>query len=443
MASPNKKFTDHNLKIFYRGFLKHYQECSSKIPRASIGSIYDEMFAAVQSTVDSQYGTLYHLDQSEKIKVYQAFNALFYASPLYNKLSRGEKESFQPTRPAFDSTRIVVIQQSQYYSSYNDPFFSWLLLRNLSPSYFANSSSVFSGGGILHTHSSKKVDADAAKGIALLIAVALIAFTAILAFIALSYMLYHFANNAERVWYGEGWLKAALTLATTIGFGAASAWLSATFATAPLVALAIAAGLNPIGVVLFSIISLTLIGAGVANLVTNLIYDSTATKINSDAMDPSDPKRFALSDSEELVLIRKGIDPIKVKCAIVALRSEIAAKSKNEHTIPSFFSRHYGGKTEVQPLLDQVRKLKRGEIQNVSVGDFSFDCRMTLMQQAVHPPKEAYPDSAPDFAPPAYDDYLKSQVLPVGYNVTPSAPPFESESILYPEPRGFAPACYQ
>ena len=82
-----------------------------------------------------------------------------------------------------------------------------------------------------------------------------------------------------------------------------------------------------------------------------------------------------LQVAEEQSLVDNKLDPIKVKCAMIALRAEIAKELGNEKPIPSFLSRHFGDGAKVQELLQKVRHLRRGDIHVIEVGDLYFDCR--------------------------------------------------------------------
>jgi len=204
---------------------------------------------------------------------------------------------------------------------------------------------------------------------------------AVLTFIALYYMLTELADGIERIWYNEGWLKLALTMATAVGFGSAAVVLSLNFASAPLIAFALAVGLNPVGLVIGVTVILGIIAAGIGCIAMSQLHDVIDKKLNTDAIDPSDPYRFRLTDSDEKTLEAEGLDPITVKCALVALRAEIAQKQGNEQPLPSFFSRHFGKGRGVQDLLQKVRQLRQGDLPILEVGGLRFDCRINKEYQ--------------------------------------------------------------
>ena len=75
----------------------------------------------------------------------------------------------------------------------------------------------------------------------------------------------------------------------------------------------------------------------------------------------------------------KGIDSIKVKCVIVALRAEMG-------DIPIASKRGIFSSSrseETQRSLDLVRKLCREELLDVNVGEFCKDAPITLPQPQV------------------------------------------------------------
>lgn len=410
MFHSSTKFTDHNLKLFYGSLLIHYQQCMQKHSQ-NVVAIYNEMYLAVQYAVESPLGSLYNLEAGEKCKVYSAFNAIFYALPVYRNMPPQQKTAFNPSTPAFNEHTPYCINNYNNYDCYHWTSFDWLLLSTITHDSHSHAHHFSHGGRCWPSHqhghgSSSTNDEDCMKLIAILILAALAAFAVVLTCIALYYMLDEFANSLERIWYNEGWLKAALMLASSVAFGSGAAMLSLTFAAAPLIALAVAASINPVGVVIAATILLGFIGAGVGCFAMGFLYDSIDEKVNQDAIDPADSERFRLTAAEEHSLKNKGIDPIKVKCAIVALRGEMASLLGNAKPIPSFFTRHSSDGAEIQKLLQKVRDLRRGKIDTVEVGRLFFDCKM---------PQEVYQYSPHTF--------YSGAVLPPPYEAPSSLPP--------------------
>jgi hypothetical protein len=194
---------------------------------------------------------------------------------------------------------------------------------------------------------------------------------------ALYYIISEFLNSAERLWYNEGWLRAILMSAAALTFSSLTTTMMLIFASSPIVTLSIAANLNPAIILIISGLCLSILGASLGSFAINSVYDFIEKKTHVRAIDPSDPYRFRITEDEEDILVEKYLDPIKVKCALVALRVEINCVLQNDNAIPSFLSRHLGHQKskQVHSLLQNVRSLRRGELTEAIVGDLSFDCR--------------------------------------------------------------------
>ena len=414
MADLSNKFTDNKLKIFYANVLSHYKDCLKKgITKPA--DLCEEMYHSMDWAV--KFGGLRDLQPAEKLKVYDAFKAIFCALPVYPQLDENQRNNILKDKLPII---VTIIQEPKYIyrCSDNALLFQWVLLHQICYDVTYHSGGCFSQGSYLWgdcigstTHhggggsSSSSTDDNSGAGglLALLAGLAIIAIVvtaALLAMVALFYLLYQSLNSLERFWYGEGWLKAALMLATSVAFGSASTALALTLVAIPLTALAVLAGFNPLSLIIVTAVFMTLIGAGVACLITSLLYGLFST--NGHAIDPTDANRFALTANEEQNLRGKELDPMKVKCAIVALRVEMSATSNDrngsEKSIPSFWRRHCtsrGG--EIQKLLNQVRELRRGELTSVEVGNFKFDCRQESTYNTL--PAEPFDSVAP---PPSY-----------------------------------------
>jgi len=408
MPGLNTKFTDNNLKLFYANLLNHYQDCFKRSNPMDINAIYNEMYFAVRHTVESPEGSLYHLLPLEKNKVYESFNAIFRALPIYRNLSQEQYDDFNPQIPVYDPQIIYVVTPYRY--NCNDSLlFDWLLLSSISHNLQHHShhhgsfshGGGFSSGSFRHEHGGSSSNTDCGKLFALLLVIALAALAAVLTFIALYYILKQFADSLERFWFNEGWLKGMLMMASSIAFGAGTTALTFTLAAIPLIALATLAGLNPIGVVVTGAILLTIMGAAIGCYAMNLLYDSIDKKRNTDAMDPNDPCRYRLTATDEGKLIANNIDPIKAKCAMVALRAEIESLVGKDQPMPSFFSRHFGKGAKIQEKLQQLRELRNGELSEVKAGELVFDCSKVYPNSYQQP----VPGQQPSEPPPYYLHY--------------------------------------
>ncbi|WP_133135556.1 hypothetical protein [Legionella rowbothamii] len=371
-----RKFTDHNLMLFYGNVLQHYKDCTTR--HNDVTSIYNELFLAVQFSLESPHGNLHYLDSVEKAKVYKFFNAIFYALPIYKDLSEREQENFKPELPKFNA-EIKFVYNNYNHNCHDSFLFDWLLINSIIHDCHGHPGFPHGGfphGGFPadHGHGGNCFDTDS-EVLAALALLIMAAVAAVLASIAVYYMLNQFLEGAERFYYNEGWLKAALVLANSLAFGAGSTVLSLTFAAAPLTSLAIMAGFNPAIVVVTGAVLLSIIGAGIGAFAMNLLYRPLQTDKN--AIDPNDPLRFRLTANEEYNLASNGIDPSMVKLAIVALRSEIAKHlNSNNAEVPSFFSRKDKGMAKVNECLQKVRGLRSGTLTCVEVGGLIFDCQL-------------------------------------------------------------------
>jgi hypothetical protein len=400
MPHRSRKFTDSNLKLLYGNLLSHYKECTKKLGVSDVHSIYRELFLATQYAVESPQGSLYHLERREKEKVYTALHTIFYALPLFNRLPPDKQRCFNPARPRYNP-----LINPQYIYNCSDPkSFDWVTLnQNLNPfiPYLKQNSN----------QDEPVINVSKINGKVIgLIVVSLVFSVAILTLLAWYYLFHQLINSAERMWYNEGWLRAVLMSAAAITFSSVTTNLTLIFASSPILTIAFAAGINPISALIVSSVILASIGASLGAFLVNSLYDYMEKRAHPKSMEPSDPYRFMISEDEEDELIAKQIDPIKVKCALVALRLEInLVLNKAGHT-PSFLSRHLGSQKskQVQPLLQMVRGLRRGEVTEAQFGDLKFDCRLynspdtCLPQWELYPPILAHQDlmTAGEYTPP-------------------------------------------
>ncbi len=423
--------SDAQLRQLYFGIAKHYKECSERQPAMTIGAIYDELYNGVYYSVNSNATSLSQLDPAEKLKAFKVLNTFFYASPHFRAALPQQQANF--FRYGAPPAVIIHHYHGPRYCGNNDLLFTWLLLSSFNRPYYP-----YYGGQHhhnTHTHPNKKKDGTA-QIVALLILVALSAAAAALTFVALYYLLSECVNTSERFMYSEGWLQATLPCLGMAAGATAVALLSTLFVMAPLASLAMAAGLaNPIGIAIVGVVCLTIMGATAGCFITDQIQKYAIKKANSDALDPADPNRFTLTTEEAQVLINNGIDPIKVKCAIVALRAQIGDKP-----VPSLLTRSCCSAkgSEIQDCLNKVRQLRRGELAEVDVGSMHFDCKEDRVAYQPQPP--AYPIylSAPmqtGYAEGLYPNALHhgqvpQQPYPFGapvanYQRQPSAPPYD------------------
>ncbi|KTD75259.1 hypothetical protein [Legionella waltersii] len=381
MAGAKGKFTDNQLKLFLGQLLKHYQYCIKKEGGSlTIHEVYDELFKATQYALESPNGYFYHLDKQEKEKVYAYFEAIFRSTPLFTSLPVQKQYSFKPNRISFNASSPFTLNEYNNYFCDETTSMSWSIVNAIA--YHCHKMDLY----VRNKQPSAKNDQEesdenGSAWMIILVIIGIAAFGAVLTIASLYYMFHHFLEGTERMWYGEGWVKAALMMASTLGFGGASAGLMIGFATPILTTLAISAGLNPLIAIIVVTTCVSIIGAGIASLGLSVLYDLIDKRIHSSSMDPCDPYRFRLTEEDEKRLLEKHIDPIKVKCAMIALRSEIAKQLGSDEEMPSFLSRHLGEGRKIQGILNQVRELRSGNATVIHVGDLSFDCRIPVVTE--------------------------------------------------------------
>lgn len=409
------KLTDNQLAQLYLGLSKDFKELHAK--GYDVNTIYNHLYSRLQYTFTDRHSAFYGFDLENQQAAFGVLNTFFSACPTYRKLPDLEKKDFFQ-KPV----QIIVIQNYEHhYCSGPDPFFNWLMLS----SFMAHS---HHGGGVYggshhHGHGSNSNS----EGLAYLVLIVLALLAAVATLIALYYLFSQFLNSMERFVYNEGWLQATITVASMLG-GAAAGGLFGTFvASFPLIALAIAAGIsNPIGIAIGGIVCLTIIGAAISCGLTKLIQNKIIENKNKDALDPQDPYRFALTDKEAEHLRDLNIDPIRVKCAIVAIREQMGEKR-----VSSLLNRLFVN-SEQQALLKLVRQLRRGDLTQVTVGEMNFDLNFPLPWY--YNPTPVY---QPASQPAAYNPQFHSP----SYN--PSTQPtthyHPNTEPLYPDLAAYAP----
>lgn len=377
MAGVKGKFTDNNLKHFLGHLLKHYQDCINRENPPSLHEVYTELFQATQYAIESPNGSLYYLDKFEKNKVYAYFEAIFRATPIYTSLSIHDQRAFIPNRKQFSDMEPYVLAELNNYTCANEMNMNWHFL--IEVAYHCHQRVLDLNKKSITSKASEESEVDGPGWMIVLTILGLVAIGPVLLFVSLYYMFHQFLNSTERLFYGEGWIKAALMMATSLGFGGAAAGLTLGYATPILTSLAISAGLNPIIVIIIATSCVTVIGAGLACMGMSLLYDFIEKRVNTSAMDPADPYRFRLTQQDEQRLYERHLDPVKVKCAMIALRSQMAKELGTNDEVPSFLNRHFGEGARVHNILSQVRELRAGNLSVINVGDLSFDCRLPVV----------------------------------------------------------------
>ncbi|TAL60810.1 MAG: hypothetical protein EPN84_08990 [Legionella sp.] len=386
--TKTSKFTDQDLVVFFSQMLNDYRKCEKELKLKTASEIYGYLYTSLDREMTSAAGYFSNLDAQEREIVFKTFNAIFYALPIYHQLSPIEQEQFKVT-----PISVAPINSFSWFQLDTTEARSWIKISQLTGSY----------GNKIPFNSPQREASNPSSTVATIINSLLFvvgpltlfamwplmasfvpsdlvfeiivcstsAATGVLGLLSIVNLVNLWADGIERMWHHEGWQKPVLELVTSLVVGLGSLAL---FCLVPGQFLLLVAfwgkSLLALATLIITAIATPLIGASMgANLVEHCYS-------NKEAIDPKDPQRYGLSDSETQHLLELNHDPITVKCAIVALRSEIAEIQNNDDPTPGFFNRHSGSGKTMQVLLDQVRELRRGTIFEVEVGDLYFDCRM-------------------------------------------------------------------
>lgn len=335
------KFTDSQLASLYIKISHEYKKLKSE------GSTDLEIYKKITNSLSYEFtqagSNFSNLENQEKAIPFIVVNTFFSALTSESR----PNYIFYPQ----PNVNLIYTYNHKFYSPTNDVLFTWLLLDSLHHHSFHYHHHHHQSDNS-HGHSSKKNEQQV-----YLLLVLLAAITAGTALIATYYILREMLNSAERIMYNEGTLQAVLSISSIVASGFASAILSTLFASSPLAMFALAAGIsNPVGFVIFGLVSLTLIGAALGCFITNQVMNFVAKDLNKDSLDPMDPHRFGLSDEESQLLLSKGFDPIKVKCAMTELHMRIGKE------MPPLLHRLFSDSNDTQEYLNKIRKLRRGEL---------------------------------------------------------------------------------
>jgi len=412
---PTKKLTDRQIAVLYSGFVRDYEQY--KKANLTSDDIRNRLYSNVYDALRDKSSALHSLNTNdvEKAKVYEVLYAFLDSRESFQSTSPGgNRHFFRTHRPTY--RRDVHV----HYCHHDDLLYHYLLWDYS----FRRRPMGYHGYYGEHHHfrehehgrgPSEGLDVgcggcgggrdDFIKQLVAFLLFVSFAIAAGVALCAMAHTLSEIQNNLERFYYDEGWMLASISLANMAASFTVAGVLTSLLLTAPLVAvLAFAAVSNPVGWAVLGVVLISLIAGAIGYAVSNKALHYGIKKLNSDSLDPDDPYRFRLSRSEERNLQAKGIDPIRVKCAILELRSQI--DERNDLSEFSIFSTR---SEETKNILDLVRQLRRGELAQVSVHGLMFDCKQSVMADA---------GDAEEIIPEAFAVVDHTDVPPV-----PSAPP--------------------
>ncbi|KTD32977.1 hypothetical protein Lnau_2625 [Legionella nautarum] len=387
------KFTDNMLTQFQLSMLKDYQRLNAE------GKSIEEISKFIRDKFEfnliyNNESSLWRLPEGEWQKARTVLDT-FLAAVL-------PKEEALPPQWLFPPIMFTVIQLNEfrerrddyYYCSLADSIFYWSLLDSLTYDHHLHhlhdaAASVGTNDNGYGDSLNNVSDKDKANLWAFLLLLLISTVAIVLTFIAIAYLFVEFFETMERLWHNEGLWQAMISMLSAIAFGTASGWLTALFLATPITALAVAAGVNPVGMVILGVICLTFIGAGAGCFITNSLQNYLVKIRNPEALDPQDPHRFTLTKAEEENLIAQNLDPIKVKCAIAALRQKLG---KNE--LPYYITRLFN--SDKQEIIEQVRELRRGKLSAIEIEiggtKLNFDLRpLSEMQHQASNHNDYYP----------------------------------------------------
>lgn len=349
MPVLNTKLTDKQLSDLYAGLMKSYKDN----PRLPVRLLWERVGCDLDAKM-SMNGEYSQLLPVEKEKVFNVLATFMMATPKWRGVPEMERLPVQPDRfrapinpQRFAQQPIVIVQPVYYTRSNFDDYLFWYWLRS---SDSLNNS---------HTHYKNKTGEEIVNTVAFLIAATVFL---VALYYATFYLLNVILDSIERFSNNEGFLYASISIVSAMIGAIASAALVITM-------------LNPVGVLaMLGVVGASIISASAVSYLTNSIQNFAVSRVNKDALDPNDPYRYLLTEKAvghmNIENEQIKLDPIKVKCAIVALRAEI-------DNMPSayvrFFKRSDEKTARINENLNLIRQLRRGELTLVKVGDMEFD----------------------------------------------------------------------
>lgn len=375
------KMSDKQLQMLYFQFANKYDELIKQLPSASPQQKHDHLYYFLYNSLMSPFSALSNLGPDEKQKTYTVLLAFLDAKLQSQSMGRSRLDNNYVV-PAPAQVRPVVVINNHYHDDRN-LLLDLMIINSLSRRryyYGYYNPSIISipnpnvhghpGMGSGRTNSQTKKEA-----YAFLLLAALVFSAAVLATFAVGYLWGQLARNAGRFYYNEGWFKATVSTLGAIAGGVAGAILTDTLLAAPLISLALTAGVSPVGVLILGTICVTLIAAALGQMLTNYVQNKAISAMNKDSIDEDEPYLFTLTDSEAARLERRNIDSVKVKCAIVELHEHMEDLSKRGPKDRFFDNRS----AAFQKSLKIIRELRAGtysDYSNVSLpsSDLIFNC---------------------------------------------------------------------
>ncbi len=355
-----KKFTDNLLGQLYLELIKDYSALRAQ--HASAEEIYAHYLNRIGQAFDDEKSSLYGLDDAEQHKVFETIKNFLLTTEECKKYTDTTTNQARVNFISLQNYKDIPVEKrkiqypTKLANSNNEIFCA-------SDGYFLTTLLLLNRNMPRTGSIPNDVDSDY-EGLILFIFFIVVAFLICFTCLAFFYLLNQTLNSVERFYYGEGWLQGMVTLATIAASATLTATLTSIYALAPLISLILAAGLtSPMGMAVFTIVSLTLISAAISCFLVNQVQNWLIKTSNSDALDSKDPHRFTLTKREEKQLIEKDIDVLKVRLAITILCVELGAKPVSP-LLNRLFTREGARQQEI---LTMIRQLKSGNIPGKSL----------------------------------------------------------------------------
>ncbi len=338
---PQKFLTYNKLAKLFHGLNRHYKDFKKNNPSAPIDVVHDELCAGLnyfiqqickQKNIDFESLSVEEIEEAYKV-------VKFFLSSCDLQQSSNYTFKFRST------ANVNLYEHESYYAFYNTP-------------------ELFLDFWIIPIDSSTSTGEAAAQIILILGLIILAVLTAY----AMYYLFKQMLNTAERFVYNEGLLRASLSILNYVVSLTASMAFFMTFLFEPFVSLSLAAGFSSLFPVFMGIGCLSIILGALGTYALDMAVHYSTSDAN--AMFPEEPQRYVLTPQNEKAILEARLDPIKVKCAIVALGDEIDAAE-------TFIDRS----VDAQQKLETIRELREGKVITKSIllnkmGNVDFDFRL-------------------------------------------------------------------
>lgn len=332
------------------------QEAAIKLFNMYVKGIYPQLISSPSqftplSTAVSQFTPL-----STTVVIYPN---VFYTIPQYRP---------QTTVLIISSQYGSYIHYDDYYYSYTDTFLTWWLIGNLL-------------SGNYYSHSGRYDSRNQQEALLAIIVVIIVGVALVMSVIALAYLMRESANGIERIVFDEGRKQAFINLISTAAAATALALVGGYFLSGPLAAFFFSAGMaNPLGLVVFIIVSMSLVGAALTCAVVKNIQQHSMEHNNQDALVPQDPYRYRIKADEDK-LKQRNIDPDKLNFVIKIFQKALG-------DVPSLLEVPWKSRTaREQSQLNALRKAVQGETKVCEVNKSSYDLQN---DEALPPPYTAF-----------------------------------------------------